>query len=178
MRDIEAWEDHYNFHEAKDYAGLVAYCEVEFKEYPNDLYAADRLANAYVLNGQYQDAIRFSGAMHHEYPTITMFHDHILDALFALGKTENDFEWLVPPTIVRISPEVREACYSALRGKRKPRSACDLRHSLWPEHYIAFTDSELLEYLQCDPRFSVLQDECYGKVVKLAPKTKSKPVGF
>jgi hypothetical protein len=174
MRDIEAWEDHYNFHEAKDYPGLVAYCEVDCRKYPNDLYAADRLAEAYVLNGQYQDAIRFSGAMHQENPTVSMFHRHILDALFALGKTENDFEWLVPPTIVRLTPEVREACYNALRGKRKPRSASDLRHLLWSGDYIVFTNSELLEYLQCDSRFSVVQDEYYGQEVKLAPKKKSR----
>ena len=174
MRAFESWEDHYNLLEAEDYPGLVAYCEADFRMHPQDLYAADRLAEAYVLNGQYQDAIRFSGRMHREHPMISMFHHHLLDALFALGKTEHDFRWLAAPSIVRLTPEVREACYDALRGMRKPRSAFDLRCALWCDSYVLFTDAELMEYLQSDSRFVVLQERDCAAQVKLAPKKKNK----
>lgn len=174
MRDPEAWEDHYRLHESKDYKGLVAYCEVDFRVDPDNLYAADRLAQAYVLNGQYHEAISFSGAMHRQFPTISMFHRHILDALFALGKSENDFQWLVTPTIVRLTPDVREACYGYLRGKRRPHSPFNLLHSLWSGDYVAFKDSELLEYLRGDPRFVILQHSAHHAEIKVAPKKKSR----
>lgn len=177
MRDIESWEDHYNYHKNEDYPGLVKYCEADIRNYPRDLYAADRLAQAYVLNGQYEDAIRFAGTMHQENPTVRMFHRHILDALFALGKTENDFQWLVVPNIVRLTHEVREACYNALRGKRKPRSASELLHSLWSGDYVVFSDLELLEYLRCDARFVILQESSCPAEIKVAPKRKSRTKG-
>jgi len=170
---VEAWEVHYDFHERKDYPGLVAYCESQHQEVPDDLYAAERLAQAYVLNRQFHEAIHFCGTLHPEYSTISMFQHHILDALFALGKSENDFSWRKPPAIVRLSSEVGDQCHEFLRRKRKPRPVRDLLHQIWTGDYIVFTDSELLEHLRADARFVIFDDAPYGAEVKLAPKRKS-----
>ena len=108
MHDLESWEDHCDFHDRRDYAGLVAYCKDEVKRSPNDLYAAERLLQAFVLSGDYGDAISFGATLERNHPGVGMFSHHILDALFALGKTEADFDWTEPPSIVRLDHGVSD----------------------------------------------------------------------
>ena len=50
----------------------------------------------------------------------------ILDAIFALGKTENNFVWIEKPAILRMSDDILDFCYEFLRRKRKPRSVLEL----------------------------------------------------
>lgn len=131
MRDFEDWEDPYAFHQSKDYRGLVAYCESDFKHYPSDLDAAHRLAEAYILDKQFRKAILFCGRMHRRFPSDESFQHFILDALFALGKSEHDFDWLVHPTIVRLDAGVRDKCCEFLKGKRRFRSIDELHCTVW-----------------------------------------------
>ena len=155
MQDFESWEDIYDFHERRDYAGLVAYCEEELRRSPKDLYAAERLAGAYVLNGDYETAISFGVGLHRAHPSISMFTRHILDALFAVGKTEHDFDWTIPPSVLRLDQRVIDDCYDLLRTKRKPRTIADFHVELWDDAYVAFSDDDLLQCLRDDARFVV-----------------------
>jgi hypothetical protein len=172
MHDFESWEDHCHFHDRRDYAGLVAYCKDEVKRSPNDLYAAERLLQAFVLNGDYNDAINCGAALERDHPGLGMFSHHILDALFALGKTEADFDWTEPPTIVRLDHSVSDACYAFLRPKRNPRTLFDFRTELWLHDYVAFSDEELLHYLQRDERFVVNGDSPGSAEISVARKRK------
>ncbi len=174
MRDFEDWEDHHAFHQSKDYKGLVAYCEADFRRYPSDLYAAERLAEAYILDKQFHKAIQFCGQMHRRFPSIESFQHNLLDALFALGKSEHDFDWLEHPTIVRLDADVRDKCCEFLRGKRKPRSIDELHCTVWLGDYVVFTATELLEYLRADARFLTVDDGPDYADVKLAPKRRSR----
>lgn len=172
MQDIESWEDHCYFHERRDYAGLVVYCRDEVKRSPDNLYAAERLLQALVLNGDYGDAINVGATLERRYPGVGMFANHILDALFALGKTEADFDWAEPPSIVRLGHGVSDDCYAFLRSKRKARSLHDLHSELWPHDYVAFTDLELLHYLQRDERFVVNGETPVNAEISVARKRK------
>ena len=172
MTDFEAWEAHYDFHERQDYPGLVAYCENEVRRDPDDLHAAERLSEAYLLNRDYEKAINFAGAIHHDCPDISAFQDFILDALFALGKTENDFQWSERPTVMRIGPEAAEICYDFVRPKRKPRALYELRLELEKRAYVAFTADELLTYLQQDSRFVIDGSNTSDAAVSAQRKTK------
>ena len=172
MHDFESWEDYCHFHDRRDYAGLVAYCRDEVKRAPNDLYAAERLMQAFVLNGDFTDVINFGATLERRYPGVGMFSHHILDALFALGKTEADFDWTEPPSIVRLDPGVLNACYAFLRTKRKPRSLFDLHSELWLDDYVAFTDEQLLDYLNQDGRFVVNGDSPTNAEICAARKRK------
>lgn len=155
MQDFESWEDICDFHERRDYEGLVAYCEDDVRRCPNDLYAAERLADAYVLNGNYETAIAFGAELHRVHPSMPVFTCLILDALFAIGKTENDFNWAIRPAVLRLDQDVVDGCYLFLRPKRKPRGIADFHVELWNDAYIAFTDDDLLEWIRNDPRFVV-----------------------
>lgn len=155
MRDFESWEDICDFHDRRDYAGLVAYCEHEVESSSSDLYAAERLLEAYVLNADYDKAINFGAKLDRKHPSMSMFSNHVLDALFALGKTEDDFDWAMPPTVLRLDKNVVDDCYEFLRPKRKSRSISDFHIEIWSDVYVAFTDDALLECLRNDARFVV-----------------------
>ena len=134
MQNFESWEDIHDFHERRDYEGLVANCEEDVRRCPNDLYAAERLADAYVLNGNYEKAIAFGAKLHCAHPSMSMFTCHILDALFAIGKTEDDFDWAIRPEVLRLDQCVVDGCYQFLRSKRKPRGIADFHLELWGEN--------------------------------------------
>ena len=156
--EFESWEDHYDFHQRRDWPGLVAYCESEVQRCPEDLHAAQRLADAYLLNKEYEKAIEFTAKIHRECPDFPEFQHRIVDALLALGKTEDDFEWSCRPKIVRLSSDVADRCHHFLRLKRKPRSIHDLTWEIVRGDYQAFSDDELLQYLKIDPRFVIVGD--------------------
>ena len=56
--ELESWELYAELREQGDYERLVAHCEEEADRSPGDLQALERLGNAYVLNGNYQKAVR------------------------------------------------------------------------------------------------------------------------
>lgn len=172
MHDFESWEDHFYFHDRRDYAGLVAFCKDEVKRSPNDLYAAERLLQAYVLNRDFNDAIDFGATLERDHPGVGMFSHHILDALFALGKTEADFAWTVRPSIVRLDRGVADDCYNYLRPKRKPRTLDEFHIELWLNDYVAFSDEELLQYLRADERFVVTGESPFTAEVTVARRRK------
>ena len=142
------------------------------KRSPKDLYAAERLLQAFVLNGDYGEAISFGATLERDHPGVGMFSHHILDALFALGKTEADFDWSEPPSIVRLDHGVSDDCYAFLRPKHKPRTVFDFRTELWLHDYVAFSDEELLHYLQRDERFVVNGTSPENAEISVARKRK------
>ena len=153
--DFEAWEVHAELLEKKDYAGLVEYCKGKVSRRPSDLHARIGLGEAYLLNGQCHDVIQDMGECHRKYPDIDEFSRLILDALYALGKTEKDYDWVQKPNILRIGHEVLDACYDYLRPKRKPRDVESLWIELMPKGYLKFSSEDLLKALIDDDRFVV-----------------------
>lgn len=103
--EFESWEDHYDLHERRDYASLDTLCESEVRRRPDDLHAAERLADAYMLNKQYDKAVEFTTKIHREFPDIPSFQHRILDPLRALGRNEDDFKWTVRPKIIRLTSD-------------------------------------------------------------------------
>jgi hypothetical protein len=66
-------------------------------------------------------------ALHHKkHPWNFDYQYVILEALFALGQTENDFQWIEKPKILRMSSEIVNSCYEYLNRKRKPQSIMEL----------------------------------------------------
>lgn len=90
--DFEAGVTFQIFLDKEDYVGLVQYCKERALKNPDDPYAQYYLGHAYVLNSQYQKAIEFMQLHHKKYPRNWDYHFVILEALFALGKTEDDFD--------------------------------------------------------------------------------------
>lgn len=175
--EFESWEDHYDLHEQRDYPSLVALCESEVRRRPDDLHAAERLADAYMLNEEYEKVIEFAAMIHRERPEIPSFQHRILDALRALGKDEDDFDWTIQPKIIRLTADFADRCYEYLRPKRNPRSIHDLTFGIGQGDYLAFTDEELLQYLKQDARFVIDGGHPATADIKVARKQKSRTKG-
>jgi tetratricopeptide (TPR) repeat protein len=171
---FESWEVYAELCEQCDYEKLVAYCESEVERDPNDLHALERLGEAYVLNGDYTKAIRSMARCHHECPDIGSFQRIILDALFAMGKTENDFDWSKTPVVLRLDRKVCDWCYDFLRPKRKPRSAAELYSELCFQGYLNFSEDDLMQTLQKDGRFLVVGIDPWGSEIRVCRSGKGR----
>ncbi|MHC4173999.1 MAG: tetratricopeptide repeat protein [Planctomycetota bacterium] len=153
--EFEAWEPLVKFREKDDYAGLVEYCKRRAERFPEDPYAQFYLGEAYVLNGEYEKAIEFLSNYHKKQPWNIDFQHVILDALFALGKNENDFNWIKKPIVLRMSDDILDACYHFLKPKKKSRSALEIHTNLVTKGYLLFTEDDLFKALTEDDRFIV-----------------------
>jgi tetratricopeptide (TPR) repeat protein len=153
--DFEDWESCQEFLDNEDYSGLVRYCEKRAEKHSGDIYAQYDLGNAYVLNGEYGKAIEYMTEHYKKHPWNTDYQYVILDSLFALGKTENDFQWIKNPKILRMSSAIVDACYEFLKYKRKPRSIIALHSQFIIEGYLLFSEKDLLNALLNDQRFEI-----------------------
>jgi hypothetical protein len=126
-----------------------------------------------VLNGQYDKAIEVMGAYHRDFPENEDFQYVILDALFALGKTENDFPWVEAPTLIRLDASLMDYVYEYLRPKRKPRSVHELHTNQYLRGYVTFSPEELFQALAHDDRFIVESEgDCIWAEVSVRRKGK------
>jgi hypothetical protein len=171
--DFESWEGYAQLYYDEDFPGLVKYCEAQLARRPADMFAYYDLGRAYVLNHQYQEAIDFTAECHRQEPDDVAFQHIILDALFALGKSEDDFPWLTVPTILRLDESLIDFYYEFLKPKRKPRSIADLYSEPQGRGYLAFSYEELRQALAGDERFEVDTDgPCYRAEVKVKRKRR------
>jgi tetratricopeptide (TPR) repeat protein len=155
FHDFEAGEALVELREAEDYPGLVRYCKRRADRFPDDPYSQFYLGEAYVLNGEYEKAVEFLSKHHRKQPDNIDFQHVILDALFALGKTEDDFDWTEKPVILRMSDDILNICYEYLKPKRKPRSIIELYTEIVMKGYLLFTAEDLFKGLVQDQRFIV-----------------------
>jgi tetratricopeptide (TPR) repeat protein len=153
--DFEEWEIDAELRDKEDYPGLVEYCKQRAERFHDDPYAQYYLGEAYVLNGEYEKAIEFLSEHHRRHPDNLDFQYVILDALFALGKTDDDFDWVQRPVILRMSSDILQACYEFLKLKRKPRSVSEIHGRFLLKGYLLFSEEDLLKALSEDGRFIV-----------------------
>ena len=153
--DYEEYEDEEYFYllEEKDYPGLIQYCKNRAVENPGDLYAKVNLGNAYILNGDYEKALSYLTECHQRYPDIDDYQYLLLDVLFGMGMTEDDYDWSKKPVVLRLNKDIVDACYLYLKPKRKPRSVYDIHNELIFKGYVTFTPKDLLLELLDDQRF-------------------------
>ena len=133
---------------------------------------ASELSEAYLLNGQYDKALQLLASLHRADPDLTPYQHDILRALRALGRDNDDLEWVQPPEILTVNPDLIDRCYQFLKPLRKPRSIWELTSSIGGEAYQDFTDDELLQALVVDERFVVVCDELSEAKISVARKRK------
>ncbi len=173
--EFEDWEVDYDLLEKKDYQGLLRYRKERAKRFPNDPDAQYFLGEAYVLNGEFEKAILFLSEHHKDDPDNPNFKHVILDALFALGKNENDFKWAKKPKVLRMNQEILNKCYEFLKTKRKPRYIGKLYINFMSDGYLLFKEDDLLKAIVDDKRFIVdnPEDGAFAEV-KAARETSNR----
>ena len=175
--DFEDWEPYAQLIEKQDYPGLVRYCKKRAEQRPDHLYAQYNLGHAYILNGEYENAIDFMSDHHRKHPWIGDYQHVILDALFALDKDEGDYNWVEKPVVLRLSENILDACYEFLKPKRKPRSVADLYIEFVMKGYLLFSDGDLYNALSTEQRFNVenpCEDQHLAKVQVVRKKEKNR----
>ncbi len=179
LDDFEELDIHAEIHSEllykENYPALVRYCKQRAQRFPDDPYAQYELGDAYVLNGEYEEGIRFLSKHHRKHPDFWDYQHVILDALFALGKTEDDFKWTEKPLVLRMSHEIVDFCYDFLKPKRKPRSAGELYTELVFEGYLCFNEKDLLKALTQDERFVINDRGSSFVTVSVVRKKKGRP---
>ncbi|MBT7066175.1 MAG: hypothetical protein HN919_07715 [Verrucomicrobia bacterium] len=161
-----------NFLDTENYPGLVQHWRDILARDPSDVNAVLSLAEAFVLNSQYQDAITMLTPYYTQTPEQSLYAHAILDALFAMGKTSQDFSWKSEPLILELTADILDTCHRYLKPKRKPRSVTDLYFFSMPSGYLHFTDEDLLQALIDDERFVVTCDNTYESGISVVRKHK------
>ena len=171
--DFEDWEIDYELIEHEDWNGLILYRESVLRRHPDDLHAQVAVGDAYVQAGEYQKALDYLTPLHRENPDIIDIQWSILEALFGLGKNENDFDWIEKPVILRINEALIDQCYEYLRPKRKPRSLADICNDfILRGDYQDFKEEELLSALKSDKRFKVEDKGLFTSEISVRRKSR------
>ncbi len=158
--EFEAWEIDYELHQKQDYAGLVAHYRAVVEWESGGHHGLFNLGEAYVLNGEPEKAIELLREPHRQSPRDEEFQHVILDALFALGKDETDFDWVERIPVYRLDDSsFLDRCHAFLKPKRQPLDAEGLRLKVGIDGYCVFTPEELLEAIRRDQRFVVEEDD-------------------
>lgn len=170
---FEDWEDDYRLISKGDYKGVKRLRQEVAKSHPGDIYVQWRLGEAYILCKEYEKAIDYFTPLYRENPDYGDIEYSILDALFALGKSERDFNWVSVPEVKRLNNEVSDFCYDYLKSKRKARSLDDVYCQLIVEGYLTFSEEELLNHLIKDGRFEFQDDDgVHSTLLKVQRKSK------
>jgi len=170
----EDWEDDYELINKGDYEGLKMLRQKIAKDNPEDIHAQWRLGEAYVLCKEYEKAIDYLETLYGNNPDDGDIEHSILDALFALGKSERDFKWVSIPKVLRLNKEISDFCYEYLKGKRKARELDEVFCQLIVEGYLTFDEEELLNYLIKDGRFEFQNDTYIGSTLLSVQRKQKK----
>ena len=146
--DPERWEGDYELYVNEDWIGLLRLREQEAKKHPNDLYAQQRYAEALNINKKYAEALDFITPLYQKNYDVGFGVSEIVDALYGLGKTKNDYNWISKPVILTLDSDTVQFCADLIKNKRKNVSISDLYIDLITKtDYCKFDESELAKFL-------------------------------
>ena len=146
--DFESWEGDYILYQEENWPELLKLRKERALKDPSDLHAQEAYAIALNLNKKYEETIEFLRPIYRENWDCRFGVAEIIDALYALGKTEDDFDWIKKPEILKLGQDTIDFCREYLKNKRKPVSINDIQIEMIPKFdYIAFKDSDLVDFL-------------------------------
>ncbi len=152
-------------YDAEDWQGLVRLRTRALERHPDDVDFRHSLAQAHLLAAEPERALEIAGSCHRERPDDPWIEDTVLDALFALGCTEDDYPWAgETPPVQRLDGSCLEEVsaylarvegdeYLSPEARDETRDLLAIYYSLANEAYVTFEPAELLAALEEDPRF-------------------------
>ncbi len=172
--EFEDWEEDYNLINAEDWTGLLEFRRKKALRTPSDLYAQEAYAEALNLNKKHGETIDFLRPLYTENWDIGFGISVILDALYAQGKTEDDFDWIKKPEILKLDHSTIDFCRDQLINKRKPYEVWQLHTAMIIKFdYVAFNESELVAFLfQCNEIFEISGEGVHFSDLKVKLKRK------
>jgi hypothetical protein len=174
--DFEEWEGDYQLIEEKNWVGLVKLRKQRAEKRHYDLHSQWSYGEALILNQKFKQALEFLTPIYKREPNYLDVIYSILDALYGLGKTENDFDWVKKPEVLKLNDETINLCKIFLKKKRKPISFLSLCEHLFIQFdYLKFQEKDLYEYLKIDRSFEFSDNEkkFWDVDIKLLKKEKN-----
>ena len=148
LEDLESWEGDNILYQEENWPELLKLRKERALKDPSDLHAQEAYAIALNLNKKYDETLEFLRPIYRENWDCGFGIAEIIDALYALGKTEDDFDWINKPEILKIGPDTIDFCKDYLKNKRKPVSITEIHTDMIPKFdYIAFEANDLADYL-------------------------------
>lgn len=123
--------------------------------HPDDHAASRELGRAHLWSGDPGKALDVLAPLHRVRPWDREVQHLMLEALFALGRSEAEYPWTLEPVVVRLDAATLDRIHRALRANQGPVALLDLLLVASEEGYPAFTARELLDALEADPRFTI-----------------------
>lgn len=150
-------------YDREDWEGLVALRERLASRHGDDPYCLLRLAEAYDLAGRHEPSLEAAARAHGLEPEHPWYQDAVLRALFALGRSEEDFDWQgEPPPVLRLDEPLMERIERRLEtddvGVDGHPGMVDVGlifYELQEEGFLAFDPVDLLAAVRADPRFVI-----------------------
>lgn len=160
--DFEEWEGDYQLIQEEDWVGLVKLRKWKAENNLGDLHYQWRIGEALVFNQEFKQALDLLTPIYNKEPEYSEVIHSILDALYGLEKTENDFDWIEKPTVLKLDDETKNLCKDFLKNKRKPIPFLSIYENLlFQSDYLAFKEIELCAYLKNDEQFEFSGNALY-----------------
>jgi hypothetical protein len=172
--DLESWDNDFELYEKEDWVGLLKLREKDAKKHPSDLYAQQRFAEALNLNKQYSETLNFITPLYEDNHDVGFGITEIVDALYGLGKTKEDYNWINRPVILTLDSDTVQFCVDILKNRRRAVRITDLYQDLIIQtDYCKFNESELAEFIiRFTDEFEVQLDTDFLMDSKLKLKRK------
>ncbi len=146
--DFESWEGDYELYEKEDWKGLLKLREVDAKKHPSDLYAQQRYAEALNLNKKYNETLDFVTPLYKKNYDVGFGISEIVDALYGIGKTKADYNWIDQHVILTLNSDTVQFCAEILKHRKRAVRITDLYQDLiMKADYCKFNEPELAEYI-------------------------------
>ena len=174
--DFEEWEGDSFLIEDEDWPSLVKLRKQRAEKRPSDFFSQWSYGEALIFNREFKRALEFLTPIYKKEPNHPDVIHSILNALYGLGKTENEFNWIENPAILKLNDKTIKLCVDFLKQKRKPIPFLSLFEYLIIEFdYVKFQEKELLDYLKNVGffEFSDIEKEFWDVDIKLLKKLKS-----
>ncbi len=117
--------------------------------------ALRELGRAYLWSGEPQAALEILAPLHRERPADREVQSLILESLFALGKTEDDYPWVLAPKVVRVDTPLLDRLAGLLAAQLSGCTLLDLCLAAAERGHPGFSAEELLDALEADERFAI-----------------------
>jgi len=138
----------------EDWRGLVRLRERQLERHAGDVHVRLSLAEAHLLAGDPARALEVAAPCHAAEPDDPWIEDTILEALLALGRTEDEFPWLgETPRVLRLDEGFLDRVHERVAEDPELEDLALLYHVLAEEAFAAFGPEELLAALEAHPLF-------------------------
>lgn len=138
-----------------DVQGLIRLRQQWVAEDPSNIHFLEDLAEAHVMAQQWESVIDLLTPVHARWPARETVQRYLLEALFALGRCEKDFQWKQRIPVLRLGPKVVDLCRQLVFDGGGLLVMGELYEDLSYHGFLAFDWQELGRFLRRLGDFSV-----------------------